>query len=313
MNKFNVEIDSSGARQILQFVMDVDTPLPEDWHKHPSYSLALEHAKRYGLEFDRDSFNNTLVGIKDKRKNPKYRERMNGYLSFLDSIIAEKDSSINQARKVIFEYLPPKTSISAKVYLAVFQPQYAFTLDTDVVLNIAHSFFDASIPKLFILVTHELYHVGFSQHQKDALPESECKNRQELAQNIAWQIQNEGMATYVASYVWKTNPQVHIHDYELLSDLSSIGEAFSNLRELLNMLRTGDVLSIRKSIWDIGVEERVFYVTGAHIAQVIEEKLGKPRLIQTVLHGPQDFIEVFLKVEQDHRFRFLIPLLEDIK
>jgi len=306
MNEFNVEIDPSSARQTLQFATDVDTRLPKDWYKHRSYSLALEHAKRYGLEFDKDSFNNALICIKDNRKNPKYRERMKGYLSFLESITAEQDSFMNQTQKVIFEYLPLKTSICAKIYLSVFQPQYAFTLDTDVVLNIAHSFYKASVPKLFVLVTHELYHVGFGQYQKDALPELECKNREELAQNIAWQIQNEGMATYVASYVWNTNPQVHIHDYELLSDSSCIAKAFRKLRDLLDELQTGDISSIKKSIWDIGIIERVFYVTGARMAQVIEEKLGQPRLIQTIVNGSQDFIEIYLQVEQNSKFRFLI-------
>ena len=307
MNQFNLEIDSSSARQILQFAMDIDIPIPKKWYKQSSYILSLKHAKLCGLEFDKNYFNEILIYIENKRKDIEYRDKMRGYLAFLENIITEEDNFIEQIEKVIFEYLPQKTSICAKVYLSVFQPQYAFTLDNDIVLNIASSFYEANVQKVFILIAHEIYHTGFSQYRKPALPELECKNKDELIQNIIWQIQNEGMATYIASHIWKLYPNVYIYDYELLSDPSRIIIAFNELRELFDKFQNDDIASIKKAIWDIGIVKRIFYVTGAYIAQIIEEKFGRERLIQTILNGPKDFIDIYLKAEQDKRFHFQIP------
>lgn len=48
-----------------------------------------------------------------------------------------------------------------------------------------------------------------------------------------------------------------------------------------------------KRSWDMGVMERSYYVTGAHMCRVIEETSGKDVFKQTLVDGPRAFFETY--------------------
>jgi hypothetical protein len=51
--------------------------------------------------------------------------------------------------------------------------------------------------------------------------------------------------------------------------------------------------SLQRTSWEKGVEERAYYITGAHMAQVIDAHLGREALIGTLIRGPLSFVETY--------------------
>lgn len=43
---------------------------------------------------------------------------------------------------------------------------------------------------------------------------------------------------------------------------------------------------------------RLWYITGAHMAQTIDEKLGRDTLIQTIINGADNFFEIYSRARQ---------------
>ena len=60
---------------------------------------------------------------------------------------------------------------------------------------------------------------------------------------------------------------------------------------------------VEKMMWDIGVIGRAFYTVGAHMCRVIEESLGRDKLVSTFKDGALAFSELYnLTAEPGLRF-----------
>ncbi|KAF5417727.1 MAG: hypothetical protein C5S48_00010 [Candidatus Methanogaster sp.] len=114
-----------------------------------------------------------------------------------------------------------------------------------------------------------------------------------LTENILWQIQNEGLATYVA---YRARPKgLVVEDYRILDNSLEVHACFEMLQLLLAdiaRMNSNNISDLRKRIWTEGIKSRAFYVAGASMARRIEEYKGRNALIKTVESGPQSF---FLK------------------
>jgi hypothetical protein len=115
-----------------------------------------------------------------------------------------------------------------------------------------------------------------------------------LIEHLLWQTQNEGMATYVA---YRIKPDsVENEDYQLLESPAEVRSRFRSLRRLVRDCKAanGAALSrLPETIRDAGNRERVYYVVGAYMAKVIEERRGRRALVKTVSDGPRAFFRAY--------------------
>jgi hypothetical protein len=65
------------------------------------------------------------------------------------------------------------------------------------------------------------------------------------------------------------------------------------MRQLIEDVKQKPVDEVQDSAIQIGITERAYYVTGAHMAQTIEERLGKGAIVESVNTGPRHFVEIY--------------------
>jgi len=77
-------------------------------------------------------------------------------------------------------------------------------------------------------------------------------------------------------YITLNRPEKHnAMDYQMLDDKAEVRRHLENVNEILSKIGSLPEDELDKLSWDTGVIGRSYYVTGAHMCQVIEEKAGK--------------------------------------
>jgi hypothetical protein len=50
---------------------------------------------------------------------------------------------------------------------------------------------------------------------------------------------------------------------------------------------------LQDSLWIVGTTDRAFYVVGCYMAEIIDEKLGRDVLVETISKGPKSFLNTY--------------------
>ena len=120
-------------------------------------------------------------------------------------------------------------------------------------------------------MTHEFFHVGYGQitndFQEDPL-EDETKN------SYLSQLQNEGIATYVGYKIQDVFPGSD-PDHVMMDKSDVVKEKIAAVNEIFSQPDSVDLAERKQMSWDVGVMARAYYVTGAHMARTIDQKLGR--------------------------------------
>jgi len=116
---------------------------------------------------------------------------------------------------------------------------------------------------------------------------------QQLLAHISWQLHNEGMATYVAYKAPHIFPKDNDKDYAMLENPSEVSRLLGNVKKLIRDVSTKLPTDVKEDVIKVGISERAFYVTGAHMARMINDKAGQNMLIESVIKGPKHFLEIY--------------------
>ena len=159
--------------------------------------------------------------------------------------------------------------------LAAFLPNYAFSMDEGmIVVSLTDRFWANDPERLFNLLVHERFYNSFARYQSGISP-NEAKDGQALIRALLWQVQNEGMATYV-TYRAK-QPRPDLADYRLLETPEEVRKRFALCRRLISDLRDADeeaFPALRERLWREGNVSRMTDIVGAWMAQRIEQQKG---------------------------------------
>jgi hypothetical protein len=191
---------------------------------------------------------------------------------------------LEQAVPHICSFLPDAVQIPGiTVYVAAEQMTSGIQVRGAVVMNIR----SRQIPNLLV---HELYHFGFNHARPaDAGP---FPRGGELAR-LPFDLQYEGMATYVGYRAAGMFPAPHDRDYQMLDDDDARKRLLRRVNSLFTRAGSYAPERLKKTAWRIGVQERAYYVVGAHMARTIDDRLGRPALVETIAAGPPDFMRVY--------------------
>jgi len=197
------------------------------------------------------------------------------------------------------DYLPAATPLRATIALGAFLPNYAFSMDTTLVVTITDPFWQNDPDRVFNLMIHELFHLGYIRHQQGRSP-MEAADGAALLTAMQWAVQNEGLATYVAYRARPTG--LALDDYRLLENPDEVRARFARCRALMDDVRRAspDALGVlRRRLYEDGNVGRVTYVVGATMAARIEAKSGRGRLVDTIVRGPRAFIDAYRATTPD--------------
>ena len=306
-----ITIDAEAAQLLIEWAQCDTVSPPDVWRSMPAYVLTRLWAKSNALPdpdieverilndialSSRRNSNETLVVQAQKLM----MSLLNQHQTFTDIVIPHLQA-----------YLPSGTPINGQIVFALFIPAYAFTWIGDdansIVINLTASFWEWNPDRVFNLLVHELYHIGFAYHQMGESV-AEVSTVEALIENILWQIQNEGMATYVA---YLARPEgLSIEDYRLLDNSTEVCACFGMVQHLLAELSQMDSKGIpefRKRIWSDGIKSRAFYVVGTFMARRIEEQMGRSSLIRTIKSGAQSFFEKYSATSPSKGLSIVIP------
>jgi len=289
----NVTIDAEGARRLFQWALAETADDPPPWRDLAPYRLARDQAKWSGavnpdLEVERQL---SLIG--DRKRQHLDLADVAQASALTDRIISGSPAFLESAVPHLRAYLPAATPLDAVVALGAFLPNYAFSMDTTLVITITDRFWQHDPDRVFNLMIHELFHLGYIRHQQGRSP-GEAADGAGLLAALLWAVQNEGLATYVA---YRARPAgLVLNDYRLLENPDTVRARFARCRALMSDLRRAaspDLATLRQRLNDDGNVERVTYIVGATMAGRIETIAGRAKLVDTIVRGPQAFLDAY--------------------
>ena len=262
------------------------------WHENSSYPLTWKVWERGLNRFLEDT---SLI-----RKT----------LSLADGLTSKTQSEQRSIAHHISSYLNTQEPIHAEVYLLAFTMPYAFCVeDNKIGIDITGHEWNFDTDCVLNIAVHEIYHVGFRSNSPDYRYIREDPVDEETFRRYCYAyVQSEGLATYVDYKALDLFPSDYRHpDYDMLEDEVKVKKAFSQIDELLEVTKTLPVDSLEKEVWNIGIMERAFYIAGAYMAKVIEEKHGTEFLAKLVSEGSLAFAREYNAIVSDD---YRISLME---
>ena len=86
-------------------------------------------------------------------------------------------------------------------------------------------------------------------------------------------------------------------DYQLFLDERARKKRVSEYFDILAALEIRRDAPLQEDDWNIlrrmSGRSRLWYVTGAHMAQLVEKKLGHEALVETIRQGPEYFFKMY--------------------
>jgi hypothetical protein len=294
-----VVFDAQSLEEILRWARSDSADLPAGWRDQQPYHLAREQARWNGRPDPTDEVLQQLITIRQRRRDASVEERLDRTARLLRTVLKGRDDFLQSALPHLRAYLPTRTPIRAMVAMAAFLPNYAFSMNGTIVLSLTDRFWAGDAALVFNLLVHELFHEGFMQHQRGTSPNDAIDGRG-LLEALLWQLQNEGMATYVA---YRAKPgHLVLSDYELLEKPSQVTRLFNHCRGLIADIKAAGVQSLptlRERLWRECNLDRLSYIVGAAIAQRIEQLSGLSALVKTIEQGPTAFLAAYQRTSPE--------------
>ena len=223
-------------------------------------------------------------------------------------IVTRRDEFQSRAIPHLLSYLPELgRNQDLPIYFTAYVPPRAFAAG-DIVINVAAPYWKGNADNILNVLVHEIFHAGYGWC-RSARTEIPLKHKK--LYRMLEDLQNEGMATYVAYKAVPMYPAPDEKDYELLesaNEVTSLLEDINTLFEKVGVVKDGE---LQRLSWEIGVTQRGYYIVGAHMAEVIEETLGREVLIKTLVEGPISFVALYNSLVKENR-RIYFPNEETI-
>ncbi len=303
MRRQDVTFDISSVERIFQDPEIVLEDVEGFWQKQAPY-MAAKRWEPPGYPISLDKFEDKVVEI--AAQNQETRDKHECYVfakRFMETAHTFRAKGLDHVRS----YLPQETVLQANIFLACFiylgqpEPRFSptgFVNGQDIVFNADPKYWNSQPSVILHEVTHELFHVGYHWlHETPRL--QDAHTNQALLKHIAWQLQNEGMATHVAYTVRDVLPTQHNEIYPLIDDLEKVKNLLSDVNALIGEAFSQPPSEMSDTIIDRGISKYGFYVVGATMAQKIEKELGQDTLVSSVAQGPQHFLALYNSIVKD--------------
>ncbi len=236
-------------------------------------------------------------GIEKLRDLPKGEREKHPQLVAATKLAGIEKSFVARATPYLCSFLPPEADPGATIYFTTEMISAGFAEGGSIVVHILNH----EVHNLFV---HELFHRGMGS--LPSLPGDPQRSPGMTAQ-MYWTLYFEGLATYVGYAGRKEFPQIGkigqslvAGDYDMLDRPEEVRRLHSGLGRMFREAGSMDPDALRDLSWEFGVNQRAYYVVGAHMARTIDENLGRGALIETLVKGPRAFLDTYNDlVEED--------------
>ncbi|TET29807.1 MAG: hypothetical protein E3J70_05995 [Candidatus Heimdallarchaeota archaeon] len=235
--------------------------------------------------------------LKDElKKGEKYIKQ----LLLARDFFKENKSNFDQAFTELNEFIPPQTQLQCKLHL-ISGYDIGIADKMRACINIGHSLFHEHPRELLYFSMHELHHVVYFQYQPHISLDG-MKTTKDIYELIRKLTHLEGLATYLTLAKRELEKGLTFKDYVILTNEK---ERLKHLQEYFKILNKFKDLPVREATGEdftffdvMSGGPRYWYVAGAHIAQQIDEILGREVLVQTIVDGFEPFFEHYDSISE---------------
>ena len=291
MAEFFVELDFTFLEEILNYL---ENPTEN------AISRIIGHEAAIGVHIHASRFQNT-----DKNLHDFWEERLNresekgvrhiGQVIKCMEYIESNTADFRQSFKELEAFLPTDLRLGCKLYPIVGY-DIGVVSEGNAFLNLGHQLFHEHERELLYFTMHELHHVGYT-HYNAIYSLDELKTNRDLLRIIKYSTHLEGLAVY-ASFERRRRENGFTHrDYVVLNDLQKRMMASTDFFCIVKGLENEDERALTEEYFDVLTRmsdgDRLWYVAGTHMSQMIDLRLGREVLNQTIVNGPDDFFEAY--------------------
>jgi hypothetical protein len=281
-----VEVDLSFIEEALGYLSSPSSARLDKMLRHPAAKGVHSHAARFG-NTEKD-----LAGFWEERLEavtPDAVERAQANVGYM----AKNTGGFREAFDELMGYIPNDLELRCRLY-AVVGYDVGIVSDGDAYLNLGHRVY-ADQRELVYFAMHELHHVAYT-HYQPIYSFSDLKTTMDLRRVVMYSTHLEGLAVYAAYEKRRSEDGLNHVDYRLYGDKSARDRIIKECFNIWDDLRSKPVRSFRED--DFGLIERLsgdrlWYVTGLHMAKNIDERLGRETLTETIKAGPNSFFEAY--------------------
>lgn len=280
-----IRFDNSSIEKIVMHAEEILANPDAFWASDSAYLLVKQWHQNISFPIPMDQWNKW---IQDLKAVPINERAKNAQLMAAQTTIRNAKEFNEKAIPYICSFLPkdcPK--ITTTFYFTTAIVASGFQMKNSIVIYGSNSDKD----NLFI---HELFHRGFNQYDHIRF----CSNHQDsVISQIYNDLQNEGMATYVGYKALKEFPHCRTDmlkdDYKMFENIEDVKSLINSMNDLLKKASVLSEKELKDSIWQLGSIDRAYYVVGCYMSKVIDEKLGRQALIETISLEPQSFLKKY--------------------
>jgi hypothetical protein len=286
----SVNIDTSFIVPLIQYISKPSKKLFIEITNHEAAVKTHLHALRFRNTTESiSSFWKKILKQLSKQKG--LTESVKDGLNFLYN----ETEVFNDLLTDLWNYFPEGTNLRTVLYV-ILGYDIGIVSDGHALINIGHQDFQKNPKEILFMSMHELHHVVYTAYNP-IFDLSQIHRTDQLFDVVKYYTHMEGLALHSTLERRSAAKAIHNRDYQLLLDKRAKTKRVSEYFDILTDLEIRADSPLREEDWKIlkrmSGRKRLWYVTGAHMAQVIEKNFGRETLIETIRLGPDDFFKTY--------------------
>ncbi|MFW9798540.1 MAG: DUF5700 domain-containing putative Zn-dependent protease [Candidatus Thorarchaeota archaeon] len=286
----SVRIDTSFVVPILQYLSHPNKDTLIEITNHEAAIKTHAHA----LRTRKTSKNISLFWkhiLKQLSKDTNLIDHVKASLTFIHN----ETKTFNKSLKELWSHFPEGTNLRSVLYV-ILGYDIGIVSEGDALINLGHNDFHKNPQEILFMSMHELHHVVYTAYNP-MFDLSQLNRTSQLCDVIKYCTHMEGLAVYSSLKQRKSAKALNNRDYKLVMDNRARKRRVSMYFDILTELETRADSPLQEDDWKIldrmSDRDRLWYVTGAHMAEVIDKNLGHETLIETIRLGPDDFFKSY--------------------
>jgi hypothetical protein len=286
----SVNIDTSFIVPIIQYLSKPSDELLIEITNHDAAIRTHSHALRFrNTTKSVSSFWKEILKQLSKKKD--LTESVKDGLNFLYN----ETDAFNELLTDLWKYFPEGTNLRSVLYVMLGY-DIGIVSDGHALINIGHQDFRKDPQEILFMSMHELHHVVYTAYNP-IFDLSQVHRTDQLYDVVRYCTHMEGLAVHSTLERRKEAKTFHNRDYMLLLDDKAKSKRVSEYFNILTELEIRADSPLREEDWKIldrmSGRDRLWYVAGAHMAQMIERNMGRETLVETIRLGPDDFFKTY--------------------
>jgi hypothetical protein len=197
----------------------------------------------------------------------------------------------NELLKDLWDYFPEGTDLSTNLY-AILGYDIGIVSEGNALVNLGHPDFENDSREILLMAMHELHHVVYTAYNP-IFDMTRMSTTSQLVNMIKYCAHMEGLAVYSTLEKRKSMNAMSNRDYKLLLDDRAKSKRVSAYFDILTKFEIRGSNPLQEKDWKVlermTGRDRLWYVAGAHMAQMIDKKFGREALNESIRLGPEDF------------------------